>query len=245
MFTGAKNQFSDVVIKQISIQIARGYPCCFVRMDNADDWKDLEDYCDSKGITVEYTAPYTPQWNGKAERAFPHLRNKAHACMDASDIRKDAPSVVRLSEGTAMNPKGIPVQLWAHAVDDATVMDNLLPRKGFSTGYKAFGLKPPVKPKHLAPWGVRGYITKPKKKGQRHWIPKAEKGYRVGYPDKHASGCYLVFKASTGRVVITRNANWSSKFPKKTSPPSVNDDSDDESLKVPVLVPTAVSVSMI
>jgi hypothetical protein len=69
--------------------------------------------------------------------------------MDASDIRKVAPSVVRLSSGTETNPKGIPVQLWAHAVDDATVMIT----------YKSFGLKPPVKPNHLTPWGVGGYIT--------------------------------------------------------------------------------------
>ena len=38
------------------------------------------------GTIVEYTAPYTPQQNGKVERAFPTLFSRAHAACNGAKL---------------------------------------------------------------------------------------------------------------------------------------------------------------
>ena len=38
------------------------------------------------GTVVEYTAPYTPQQNGKVERAFPTLFSRAHASCNRAKL---------------------------------------------------------------------------------------------------------------------------------------------------------------
>ena len=38
------------------------------------------------GTIVEYTAPYTPQQNGKVEQAFPTLFSRAHALFNVAKL---------------------------------------------------------------------------------------------------------------------------------------------------------------
>jgi hypothetical protein len=42
----------------------------FFRCDNAAEYGILERLCKKFGITIEYTAPYTPQQNGVVEQQF-------------------------------------------------------------------------------------------------------------------------------------------------------------------------------
>jgi transposase InsO family protein len=94
------------------------YPVKFVRMDNAPEWDSLKPICAQMGITMEYTAPYTPQFNGLVEREFSTIRNQAMACLLGSDMSSSEQMLH-----------------WAHAVDDCTIARNLQPRGDFENAY--------------------------------------------------------------------------------------------------------------
>ena len=64
----------------------------FVRCDNAgENVNQLQDACEGiTGITMEYTAPYTPEQNGVVERAFASVRNRGYALMIDARLTKAA-----------------------------------------------------------------------------------------------------------------------------------------------------------
>ncbi len=61
------------------------------------------------GITFEYTAPGTPQQNGRVERKFATLYGRIHAMKIASGLPK------HLCDG-----------FWAEAANTATLLDNIM-----------------------------------------------------------------------------------------------------------------------
>jgi transposase InsO family protein len=159
-------------------------------LDNAGEWKWLKPICTKHGITMQFTAPNTPQQNAIVEREFPTIRNMAYACLQASDM-SDADQMLH----------------WAHAVDDCTVARNLQPRKKWANAYEPFGEKPPVKPKDLVPWGAKGWMTnRTKIKGK--FTPKAVRVTRMGYAKDHSSDTYIVLKEDTKQYVMSRDIKW-------------------------------------
>jgi len=115
----------------------KGFPCKFLRLDNAGEAKLLEDVCKRHGIKMEYTAPDTPQYNAKVEREFPTIRNMAYASLMASGLSNNEQMLH-----------------WAHAVDDATLMRNLQPRGNWANAFEPFDEKVPVRPEHLVKFGA-------------------------------------------------------------------------------------------
>jgi hypothetical protein len=63
-------------------------------------------------ITFEYTAPGTPQQNGKIERKFATLNGKCRAMLNAAEFNWD-----------------LRHRMWAHCASLATLLDNVLIRK--------------------------------------------------------------------------------------------------------------------
>ncbi|GKY94003.1 hypothetical protein MPSEU_000367100 [Mayamaea pseudoterrestris] len=125
-------------------------------------------------------------------------------------VRNDERSRLR-DESTVTNDKGIevkqvPLKLWAHSVHTAVVLDNLLARGKYSNAYAAFKEHPLVRSTDLVPWGNQGWMKKPGK--QKHFVSKAELVYFVGYADLHSSDTFLVWKPSTGQVIVTRNVKF-------------------------------------
>ncbi len=58
------------------------YKTKFLRCDDAgENTKQLADVCNKCGITIDHTAPHTPQQNGVVQRAFVTLRQRAMAMM--------------------------------------------------------------------------------------------------------------------------------------------------------------------
>jgi transposase InsO family protein len=134
--------------------------------------------CARLGITMQYTAPSTPQQNAIVEREFPTIQNMAYACLQVSSM-SDSDQMLH----------------WAHAIDDCTIVRNLQPCKSWLNAFEPFGKEPPVKAKDLVPWGASGWMTvrasnniKPK------WKPKAIQVTQAGYAKNHSSDMYIVLK---------------------------------------------------
>jgi hypothetical protein len=70
-FTKKKSNLS-VIIDNFLIKLkAADFKVRFLRCDNAgENLRALVSVCDSHGVTIEYTAPNTPQYNGVVERKF-------------------------------------------------------------------------------------------------------------------------------------------------------------------------------
>ena len=78
------------------------------------------------GTVVEYTAPYTPQQNGKVEQAFPTLFSRARASCNGAKL-----------------PTTLQKKLFCEAFRDAVQKDAILCTRGQNAGplYNAFFLK--------------------------------------------------------------------------------------------------------
>jgi len=61
-----------------------------LQSDNGREYlsKELTEWCKDKGIILDYTTPYTPQLNGKAERLNRTLIEKTRALLADSGITK-------------------------------------------------------------------------------------------------------------------------------------------------------------
>lgn len=62
-----------------------------LRCDNGGEYtsKQFIDYCKSNGIILDYTVPYTPQQNGKAERMNRSLVERSRAMISESNVPKE------------------------------------------------------------------------------------------------------------------------------------------------------------
>ena len=189
-FSKAKNEFVWDLEYLFDSLKAKGFPIKYLRLDNAGEAKALERVCAVRDITMEYTALDTPQFNHKVEREFPVIRNMAYAALMESDL-----------------PENEQMVLWAHAIDDSTVLRNLQPRGEWSNAYEPFGEKVPVKPKDLVKFGARGFMAK-RGKIKAKWTPKGEEVIRVGYAHDHPSDTYTVRKESNKQFVTTRDVKW-------------------------------------
>ena len=157
---------------------SNGFPAKYLCLDNAGEWVWLEPVCARLGITMQYTAPSTPQQNAIVEREFLTIRNMAYACLQASSMN-DSNQMLH----------------WAHAIDDCTIARNMQPRKEWKNAYEPFDEEPPVKAKDMLPWGAKGWMTIRNPSGIKpKWKPKAVRVTRVGYSHSHSSDTYTVLK---------------------------------------------------
>ncbi|KAJ9530029.1 hypothetical protein QJQ45_023312 [Haematococcus lacustris] len=122
----SKAQVPDTVrtvIEQLETQ--SGYRCKAIRTDNGTEYVNsrMREYCASKGIVHQHSAPYSPQQNGAAERLNRTIFEKARSIIHSADIS---------------------LSFWAHAVKFANYVRCLLPVSGQPlTPWEAFyGVKP-------------------------------------------------------------------------------------------------------
>ena len=154
-----------------------------VRTDNGGEYvnEELEDYLKARGIEHQKTVPYSPQQNGKVERLNrTHLESTRAMLIDS----------------------GLPLPMWAEAMQTANVLRNLSPAPGKDkTPIEAHcGEKPDVS--HLRPFGAKVYVHVDKSK--RHKLePVSRSGTFVGY----APGVkgYRILMDDTGKVETSRD----------------------------------------
>ncbi|KAJ9509372.1 hypothetical protein QJQ45_001839 [Haematococcus lacustris] len=167
----SKSQVPDivkVVIEQLDTQ--SGYRCKAIRTDNGTEYVNsrMTEYCTSKGIVHQHSAPYSPQQNGAAERLNRTIFEKARNILHAADIS---------------------LSFWAHAVKYANHVRCLLPVLGQPlTPWEAFyGVKPDLS--GLRVFGCRVWLHVPDQKRSK-LQPKLVEGLFIGY--QPGSKAYLV-----------------------------------------------------
>ncbi|KAJ9512725.1 hypothetical protein QJQ45_019054 [Haematococcus lacustris] len=167
----SKSQVPDVVrtvIEQLETQ--SGFRCKAIRTDNGTEYVNsrMLEYCSSKGIVHQHSAPYSPQQNGAAERLNRTIFEKARSILHAADIS---------------------LSFWAHAVKYANYIRCLLPVSGQPlTPWEAFyGVKPDLS--GLRVFGCRVWLHVPDQKRSK-LQPKSVKGLFIGY--QPGSKAYLV-----------------------------------------------------
>jgi transposase InsO family protein len=175
----------------LMVERKTGKPPAWIRIDNGSELYNqrTKDFCASKGIEIQTTAPYSPSQNGVAER----LNRTLLDLVRAMHISGDAPAF-----------------LWDEAVSNAVYLRNrvlvrALPGK---TPYEAFfGKKPDVS--HLREFGCDVWVLD-ESTTRSKLDPKANKMKFLGFMD--GSGSIRYYDAKTRKVKVSRNFafnnNW-------------------------------------
>ncbi|KAJ9520414.1 hypothetical protein QJQ45_000170 [Haematococcus lacustris] len=162
----SKAQVPDIVRTVIEeLETQSGYRCKAIRTDNGTEYVNsrMREYCASKGIVHQHSAPYSPQQNGAAERLNRTIFEKARNIIHSADIS---------------------LSFWAHAVKFANHVRCLLPVSGQPlTPWEAFyGVKPDLS--GLRVFGCRVWLHVPdhqRSKLQAKSVEGLFIGYEPGY----------------------------------------------------------------
>jgi hypothetical protein len=208
----------------------------FLRADNAGEHGiKLANVCNKFGVTLELTAPNTPQQNGVVERKIYTDKNRAHAMLISARLTPEAQDLLR-----------------AEAVATAELISNMLAGPdGISPNMRWNGEPGKLKAKDLVEFGRIGYVTD-RTKFKAKMAEKATKCIMVGYATNHSSDTYRVYDPLTKKVRLSRDVKWAewkrtdpsetmkifSKEHKNGSPAGISEeDSDDERPTPPDIVP--------
>lgn len=170
-----------------------GHKLKILRSDRGGEYTSniFKSYCSEEGIRQQFTAAYSPQQNGIAER-----KNRTILDMTRSMLKE----------------KELPKLFWAEAVACAAYLINRSPTKSLKhmTPQEAWSRhKPSVG--HLKIFGCIAYSQVPKEK-RKKLDDRGEKNIFIGYSEQ--SKAYKLYNPVTRRMVISRdvifdeNASW-------------------------------------
>lgn len=155
-----------------------------VRSDNGTEFrnKKMSDYMKSRGITLETSAPYIHEQNGRAEREMRTIVESAR---------------------TMLTAKGLPTHLWAEAVNTAVYILNrcLSSQSCNSTPYELWYKRKPEL-SHIRIFGSDVYAHIPKEH-RKKWDPKSKRLILVGYQGESTN--YRLFNPETKQVSTARD----------------------------------------
>lgn len=190
-FVSKKSELASKVTELVTQLLAAGYLPKYLRCDNAgENTKGLTAMCTKFNITVEMTAPYTPQQNGMVERKFVTIRDRSCAAMTSARFSDEYQGL-----------------LWAESVHTSTRLTNIVcnTRGELCPDEMFYGTRPVIY-KHLIQFGRVGYMKLGKK--QNKLAPKAVKCVMIGYAANHAGDTYRLYNTATKKVVNSRNVQW-------------------------------------
>ena len=163
-----------------------------LRCDNAGENKKTEEYMKEKGIGIqfEYSAPNTPQQNGKVERKFATLYGRIRATLNS------------------LGDDELRTKLWAEAAAMMTLMENIsVKRKGEKPAFTKFFDKDCKIVPYLRRFGEMAII----KKDTNIVGKKYNKGIEamfVGYAKDHAMGVYRWYCPETTSIRESRDCRF-------------------------------------
>lgn len=145
----------------------------------------LENYFNSEGIEIQYTAPYTPELNGIAERKNRSLIEMVR-CM--------------------LNESKLPKIFWGEAAVTANYLQNRLETSSIKkTPYEMlFNKKPRVKDIEI--FGIKCYVKIPKEK-RKKLDKKSNELILLGY-DENNSNIYRCYDTETNKIIISRDVSF-------------------------------------
>ncbi len=171
---------------------------CAIRTDRGREFLNeyLKTWCQSQGIELQTTAPYSPSQNGVAERMNRTLVELARAMLIAAKL---------------------PEFLWELAISHAAYLRNRAYTTAApgATPYERWqGKKPNVS--HLREFGAPVWILSQGPNVLRKMLPKSQRKAYVGYDD--GSQSVKFYNAETRKILTSRNFRFLT-LPDQTSPP--------------------------
>jgi hypothetical protein len=170
-----------------------------IKCDNAGENITLQKrLIDEKDLNIkfEFTAPYTPEMNGKIERKFATLYGKTRSILNSARL----PSWLRHG-------------LWAQCAKHATDLENILCfQNETKTAMEKFYGVLPKWIKNMKPFGEIGVISDEKNKHIRSKL--SDRGFPaifIGYPKDHAADVFEFFNYKTKAKILSRSVTWMNK----------------------------------
>lgn len=161
-----------------------------IRSDGGGEYvcSDLQDFLRKEGIVSQFTAPYSPQQNGVAERKNRYLKEMTLCMLRDAD----------------MEPR-----YWGEAVLTATYLQNRLPTRSVEVSpfEKWYGKKPNYE--HFKIFGCEAWVQIPAEKRKKMEV-KARKLVFVGYSNEHKAFRFL--DKSSDRITISRDVKFIEKL---------------------------------
>ena len=155
-----------------------------VRSDNGGEYvsKEFKSYCEGKGISRQFSAPYSPEQNGVSERLNRTLIEGARSILLHA---------------------GLPLKFWAEAVSTVVYLRNRSPSSslGGKTPHELYFEKIPDV-SHLRVFGCICFVHIPNNQRQK-LDPKSYRAIFLGYPSD--SKGYKVFNVENGKFARSRN----------------------------------------
>ena len=158
-----------------------------IRSDNGSEFKNtqIEEFLDEEGVKHEFSAPYSPQQNGVAERKNRTLIEMARTMLDE----------YKTSD-----------RFWAEAVNTACHATNRLYLHKLlkKTSYELLtGKKPNIS--YFRVFGSKCFILNKRGRNSK-FAPKVDEGFLVGYGSNEYA--YRVFNKASGIVEVARDVTF-------------------------------------
>ena len=195
-FLSAKSELAGTVCTFIkTFQKDHKYKVKFIRLDNSGEnktlQKEINEVDEKLTIQFEFTAPYSPQQNGKIERKFSTLWGKVRAMLNCAKL-----------------PWNIRNKVWAQCANHATKLENILMVSDFGTS--PYELLHKEKPKWLNNLHTFGEIAivhdGAKGKIRAKLQDKGLAAIFVGFPDNHAGEVCQFLNIKTKKLISSRSA---------------------------------------
>lgn len=186
-----KSDAFDAAIRWITLHERRtGRRVKRIRTDGGgeftgDKWVS---YCVHNGVMHEKTVPYTPEQNGRAERAVGVIKNGTR---------------------TYLLQSGLPKAYWGAASANFTYTRNVLPTTSAptSTPFELFyGSKPDVS--FLRVFGCVAYVHVPRQVRRGAWGPRATRMIFLGYAQEEGTKAWIFFDPVRKQRVVSVHAQF-------------------------------------
>lgn len=186
-FLKRKSDAADVIKEYVTMVRNRfGRNPVAVRSDQGGEYKAkrLGQFYRANGIVPQYTAGYSPQQNGVAER-----KNR---------------TLVEMARCMLLDAK-LGHRYWAEAINAAVYLQNILPSRSVEkTSFELwYGKQPDYSNLHI--FGSAAIVHVPAEK-RKKLDPKGKKLTFVGYADNHKA--FRFIDVSTDKVTISRDAQF-------------------------------------
>ena len=192
-FLKRKSDTGSTILKLVQDLQMKGKHVKKIRCDGAGENKATEQLLKANGLGIEfeYSAPNTPQQNGRVERRFATLYGRVRSMLNAAHLTPD------LRNG-----------LWAECAHTATYLDNLDCDNDLgSPRYKLFHGVDDMRLKHLKPFGEMAIVTignNIKNKLDNRGVP----AIYLGHADKHSKEVSRFLKIATRKVIRSRDVKF-------------------------------------
>ncbi|CAJ1937323.1 unnamed protein product [Cylindrotheca closterium] len=194
MFLKKKSETSAKMIALVNNLNAKGFKVKKIRCDRAGENMQFQDEAKNEGLglTFEFTAPNTPQQNGRVERKFATAFGQVCAMMNTA----------RMTETMRGN-------LWAEAADTATKLDTaLVYQRGEQSSHQTFWKQEARFARHLRTFGEMAVIkvhTKIKGKlKDQTWILRKSTG-------SFQKLIWKFYYPKTKQISSSRDVSWLKK----------------------------------